>query len=397
MVAEKSFAVKLNIQCACVGCVGKVKKVLKKTKGVHSYTIDANEGMVTVSGTADPHALLAALRKHFKGAVLLPEQFESKSMQIVPAKPVHGVHDHPNTAPQLQQLSENNDQVSTLMKARASAAAADDDDDNNDHHDDDNDEDDSLAMSTTKEKQISHEHDLELKNYNKPFICSGCKELGFGPRFRCESCDYELHRECKECWISKSQISLEFFEGCTFKFFDQLANKICDACGKDICGFAYHSEAKDKSSLDLHPCCSKLESKLCIDGYDFELHYEVLSKCKWCNKKYLQGSKTATNISGWSYISARKRCHFHVYCVTEMVREAWRQGFIDHIDSVALKKLDTQLAVNWNRNSNRNDGRRESDHQFSRHTTKMFLKAIVGVLLGDPTMLLASFLVDMFT
>ncbi|XP_059628147.1 uncharacterized protein LOC132270939 [Cornus florida] len=248
-------------------------------------------------------------------------------------------------------------------------------------------------MSITEENKIghsiSHKHDLELKKYNKPFICSGCKEMGYGHRFRCESCDYELHKECKECLISKHEISHEIFKECTFKFFDKLSDKVCDACGKDICGFAYHSEAEGKS-LDLHPCCSNLKSKICMDGYDFELHEEVLSKCKWCNKKDLQGSKKGVNISGWSYISARKRCHFHVYCVTEMVREAWRQGLIDNIDSMALKKMNPQVVVN----SNRVDGRRESE--IGRKPMK-FLKAIIGFLLGDPTMILGSVLVDLLT
>ncbi|XP_059628141.1 uncharacterized protein LOC132270933 [Cornus florida] len=329
MVAEKRFALKVNIQC-CTRCPEIVKKVLDKADGVRSIDIDTNEGTVTVTGTGtvEPKSTIKALKKKGKIAEVLWEELHSSSksssddqLKIVPAKPLHH---NPHTAPELQQLSKNNQG------------------------------------------------------------CSGCKEPGLGPRRRCDSCDYELH---KECWKPQHEISNEFFKGCTFKFFDRLSRRTCDACGKDICGFGYHSEAKGKS-LDLHPCCSKLRSKIFIDGNEFELRDKVLLKCKWCNNKHLHGDKTS--ISGWSYISAPKKCHYHVHCVTEMVEQAWKQGFIDNIDSVALEKTDPQLL----HNSNRNDGKRDGD-QISGQTSKIFLKTIVGVLLGDPTATLLSLLVNL--
>ncbi|KAI9156266.1 hypothetical protein LWI28_003250 [Acer negundo] len=46
-------------------------------------------------------------------------------------------------------------------------------------------------------RQDSHpHHELELKSYTKSYTCDGCKEFGFGSRFRCEQCNFDLHKEC---------------------------------------------------------------------------------------------------------------------------------------------------------------------------------------------------------
>ncbi|XP_059627113.1 uncharacterized protein LOC132269911 [Cornus florida] len=205
--------------------------------------------------------------------------------------------------------------------------------------------------STAKKNQTGHKHDFELiKSYNKPFTCAECKEEGFGPRYR---------------------------------FPRKQSTKCCIACGRNICGSFYHDKAKGWS---LHPCCCNLESKLCIDGVNFELHDKVLSKCMWCNKK-----DHKTNIPGWSYVSACKKYHFHVHCVTEMVHEAWKKGVIDKVDSVALEEMDLKLL----RNSNKYDGKGLKNIIWK--TVKIFLKTIVGILFGDPSVIIASMLEELIT
>ncbi|KAK3223701.1 hypothetical protein Dsin_010726 [Dipteronia sinensis] len=54
-----------------------------------------------------------------------------------------------------------------------------------------------------------------LKNYKKPYICDGCKEPGIGSRYRCEDCDYDLH---KHYMFYKSYARHDFFPDCAFKF-----------------------------------------------------------------------------------------------------------------------------------------------------------------------------------
>uniref|UniRef100_A0A2N9FQ28 Phorbol-ester/DAG-type domain-containing protein n=1 Tax=Fagus sylvatica TaxID=28930 RepID=A0A2N9FQ28_FAGSY len=62
------------------------------------------------------------------------------------------------------------------------------------------------------------EHELELKNYRKPYTCDGCKGHGFGKRYRCEQCDYDLH---EDCMFTTPTTSHKFFRNSTFKFYEQ--------------------------------------------------------------------------------------------------------------------------------------------------------------------------------
>ena len=75
------------------------------------------------------------------------------------------------------------------------------------------------------------EHELELKNYQKPYICDGCKEDGFGKRYRCEECDYDLH---EDCMFNKSTTTHKFFKESTFKFYDKPPRK-CDKINCNDC------------------------------------------------------------------------------------------------------------------------------------------------------------------
>uniref|UniRef100_A0A5B7BVG5 Phorbol-ester/DAG-type domain-containing protein n=1 Tax=Davidia involucrata TaxID=16924 RepID=A0A5B7BVG5_DAVIN len=76
------------------------------------------------------------------------------------------------------------------------------------------------------------EHELELKNYEKPYKCDGCKEQGFGSRYRCEVCNYDLHEDCMQ---NDPTTSHKFFKGCTFKFFLQRLPRKCNKPYYDKC------------------------------------------------------------------------------------------------------------------------------------------------------------------
>ncbi|GFY82182.1 hypothetical protein Acr_02g0004220 [Actinidia rufa] len=203
-----------------------------------------------------------------------------------------------------------------------------------------------------------HEHEFKLASYNKGFQCDGCREQGFGSRYKCEHCSYELHPECK---CRKPTITHDFFPGSVFKFYEQLhipgsCGRSCDACGKDIEGFVYHCwrGPRLEDGWDLHPCCSKLVKELRIDGTDFIL---------------------------------RDKYHFHVYCVAKMVHKAWQRGEVDESgNSSALDKIDLRVVAKSGRKGGSGSG-------FGR-TIRIFLKTIVAILLGDPTITLACVLFD---
>ncbi|KAJ0046322.1 hypothetical protein Pint_06302 [Pistacia integerrima] len=230
------------------------------------------------------------------------------------------------------------------------------------------------------------DHELELKSYEKPYTCDGCKEPGFGSRYRCELCNFDLH---KDCMFASPNTHHDFFRNSTLKFLFQPpencsceeGRRYCDACGKPIKGFVYHDE---KKGWDLHPCCRNLPSKLPVDDVKFDLCDKVLSKCLWCNKKKREG--TVSGVRGWTYVSKCKKHHFHVNCATEMALEGWDKGTYNDDYSLALQNVELPI-----QRHNRNQ---RSGNKFIR-MVKVFFKTIAAILLGDPTITLTCLLVEL--
>lgn len=229
-----------------------------------------------------------------------------------------------------------------------------------------------------------HDHELELRSYNKPFKCDGCMEEGLKTRYRCEPCNYDLHEECR---YPKPTITHDLFQGSTFVFHHKPGNN-CDACGRKIYGCSYHCK---EDNLDLHPRCSYLRGKLGIGDTEFVLRKKAKKKCFWCKKK--KPSWLANNdVQGWCYVSKCNKFYCHVYCVSQMVLEAWKRGDLDRKDdendvtSMALEKVDLKLVAK--------SGGGGGSSGFLK-TISMFLRAIIGILFGDPTVVLLSMLVEL--
>ncbi|KAL8053797.1 hypothetical protein ABFX02_05G097500 [Erythranthe guttata] len=242
-------------------------------------------------------------------------------------------------------------------------------------------------MSTGKGTHDCYEQ-YELKSYEKLFTCDGCKMKGFGQRYQCQLCGHELHKECR---YPRTTTSHDYFPGSTFEFRDnpftsfsyknnrKEYSKICDACGKDICGFSYHCEA---DNLDLHPCCLNLKKDLTVDEAVFSLRAKVSSKCMWCRKRKISDGKR--DVPGWSYVSACKKYHVHVYCMAEIVHAACVENGEMGLEKVDMRKL---ARVSGNR------GSRSGGAVFG--TVKSILKIILSALLGDPTMLISNVFVEL--
>ncbi|KAI8031739.1 Heavy metal-associated isoprenylated plant protein 32 [Camellia lanceoleosa] len=101
MVAPKNFVLKLINHCQCHGCESKLKNLLQKIHGVHSTSIDAKKGKITITGTVRPHRVIQKLQKHFKKGVLLEQspQVHNHNLQIA-----FEFHDQ-DLVPQMQQFS----------------------------------------------------------------------------------------------------------------------------------------------------------------------------------------------------------------------------------------------------------------------------------------------------
>ncbi|XP_022133590.1 uncharacterized protein LOC111006129 [Momordica charantia] len=218
-------------------------------------------------------------------------------------------------------------------------------------------------------------HDLELKQSPKPYICSGCKETGFGPRYHCAKCDFNLHETCMFPKILPSPH--EFFPGSMFKFSTTPHKKcprICDACMNPIKGFVYHCRRHD---LDLHPCCRNLHNRYEIEDVAFNLRSKIGRQCVWCDCESIKDR-------GWSYVSECGEYHVHVACVTEMALQKWHSGGGDLVRSV-------DKTSHWLWRSNKDHSKAIKCWRI----LKIFVKTIVSIVLGDPTPVLASLFQDL--
>ncbi|KAM4099412.1 hypothetical protein ACJW30_07G157600 [Castanea mollissima] len=219
-------------------------------------------------------------------------------------------------------------------------------------------------------------------NHQKPYFCDGCKEQGYGSRYRCVRYNIELH---KECMFPSYKTSHECFPGCTFTFLKQTPGRderYCDACGMAVKGFVYHCKRAGK---DLHPCCRCLKNKIEIDGVGLQLCSNKVpkKKCSFCKKKKLPNG--VPGIPGWSYVSKTKsdNYHFHVHCTMEWVIDSWKNiGPQDNnhltLENLALTELKADSI--------------ERDRKGLKYLriAILVLKCTVSTLFGDPTQLLFS-------
>lgn len=243
-------------------------------------------------------------------------------------------------------------------------------------------------------------HELEPENYEQPYTCHGCKQKGFGPRYQCKECDIGFHQACT--YTGTKFVYHDFFPGSEFMFLRKPPKPChpeciirCDACRNTIKGFVFHCEDDD---LDLHPCCWNLKRSYEIEDVKFKLNKKVKGKCMWCNRKSL---KDGGRDNGWSYMSKCGKYHVHVACVTEMALEAWYNNNSSGgggsssssggggQESLALKmKLKEVQAVGGY------GGGGFEKNKFWR-ILKFIIKTVVSIVIGDPTMILASFFIEL--
>ena len=157
-------------------------------------------------------------------------------------------------------------------------------------------------------------------------------------RYRCEDCNYSLH---KNCMFSKPTTAHEIFKNFIFKFYEQpppselygkRTKRYCNACGKHVKSFVCHCPEED---LDLHPCCLNLKKEFQIGHVKFHL-CETKSMCKFCDWIEL------SEIEVWSYVSKCGEYNFHVSCITEIIVEELENGTTNIL---ALKNLG--LPIQW--------------------------------------------------
>ena len=236
-------------------------------------------------------------------------------------------------------------------------------------------------MKVTEFEHPSHPHILTLKPSGEPYKCDGCKELGFGPCYHCQDCNYHLHEECA---MASESAYHPFFKKCHFIFRNETYDRICDACGKDVMGVSYKC-LHDKAH-DLHPCCLKLQHTIYGDGgIKLKLSDKVSSKCLKCKSKEISKGK-----KGWSYVSSCGEFCYHVACVKDLVLENWKNGYfdgdVDQKNNLALMQIGTSSTSTCTCNEVVESGGGWFGSKGKRfwRIARMVLKLVISAIFGDP-------------
>ncbi|KAJ4967451.1 hypothetical protein NE237_019300 [Protea cynaroides] len=228
------------------------------------------------------------------------------------------------------------------------------------------------------EKEITHfshpQHKLRFEISEAPFKCDGCKEVGIGSRYKCNSCNFDLHKHCALPSPFKSHI---FYPKCSFQFLPRTPGDIprfCNACERDINGSVYHCKS---CGFDLHPTCANLPSVLDDGEVKLHLYCKASEPCQKCGRKG----------RSWTYRSTCKKYNLHVACVREMLVESWQDIYLGHGSN--SKKLETRIP-NLKGTVQTNQQRNKGKVKKCTAIAGMAVQFIISALLGDPTALIAG-------
>lgn len=107
-------------------------------------------------------------------------------------------------------------------------------------------------------RHFSHrEHALRFE-YGDSYTCDGCREEGYGFRYRCRPCDFDMHESCARAPQSTRHF-IDTQHDLVFKEKPGLAHVECDVCREKIEGFVYECRG---CNIDLHPSCARLPHSL---------------------------------------------------------------------------------------------------------------------------------------
>ncbi|RDX94127.1 hypothetical protein CR513_23517, partial [Mucuna pruriens] len=230
-----------------------------------------------------------------------------------------------------------------------------------------------------KYSEISHfshpEHKVRFEYSEFPFKCDGCKEVGIGSRYKCSTCDFDLHMHCAV--ITSPTLFHPFYAKCTFQFMAAPPGdtaRYCNACEKDVSGFVYHCKA---CGFDLHPCCAKLPTVLDDGEVKLYLYRKVSSACHRCGRKG----------RSWSYRSKCKSYNLHVACVRDMLVENWHHVYAKgNTSNGNVPSLRNTLYGPHNNNNRRSKGKVKKCCEIAAFA----LQVVISAVLGDPTALIAG-------
>ncbi|CAO2815546.1 unnamed protein product [Amaranthus hypochondriacus] len=263
----------------------------------------------------------------------------------------------------------------------------------------------------TSQGTSHHKHALYEFDCKSQYKCDGCEMDGFGKRFRCKKCNYDLHPECNyaEAIIEFEGQKYEFFakppKGVNCSKRHKSGCRCCDACGITLKGYTYHCTDTD---FDFHPKCVKLDRKIVIEDVIFTLQDQMpqFSNCASCEKKHLEGA--VEKIPGWSYISEYGECNFHVYCMMKMLNRYNNSSASSSSSSSSFKNVSAagdhsvmlQKSVQPGPDKVMKSKKQIISSKSSRcwfDIIKIFLSTVFSIVLGDPTTIVATTVAHLVT
>ncbi|XP_078154176.1 protein VACUOLELESS GAMETOPHYTES-like [Carex rostrata] len=148
------------------------------------------------------------------------------------------------------------------------------------------------------------EHQLLLTYKTTNFTCDLCKASGFGIRYRCNACDFDLHESCTTYPNTLSFFAHPWHTLVLAKASaSTVGSSICDLCHEPVNGFYYQCNS---CSFDLHPVCS-LSSRVVHTRF----HHHPLTlvpttgSCSACKN----------NLTVWTYRCGMCKVNLHYKCL----------------------------------------------------------------------------------
>ncbi|KAJ7961372.1 Cysteine/Histidine-rich C1 domain family protein [Quillaja saponaria] len=165
---------------------------------------------------------------------------------------------------------------------------------------------------TTSTRTIEHfthpTHPLSFLSQNTEFLCDGCKILGTGNRYRCNTCDYDLHEFCATCPSSfscflhpKHQLNLVMRKSQGARQIERL----CDVCGTHVNGLFYRCKFCE---FDVHPLCTQLPEHMRHAYHPNHLLKLQPVSSGWC-------VVCKSDCESWAYSCRLCRVDVHLQCL----------------------------------------------------------------------------------
>ncbi|KAL8051173.1 hypothetical protein ABFX02_06G128500 [Erythranthe guttata] len=148
------------------------------------------------------------------------------------------------------------------------------------------------------------EHLLKPFYIPNEFLCDGCDQLGSGPTYSCEACDFDLHEFCATC---PSTIQSGFHPKHPLTLVNKpVANRVCDLCGDFVCGLFYTCRT---CAFDVHPLCTQLpvQVKLPMHRHRLTLKPGRIAPCDLCDEV----------CASWRYTCRTCDVDIHLECALQ--------------------------------------------------------------------------------